>query len=276
MNLKLMLLASDPEYAYEAEQAGVDRIFYDLEYLGKRERQRGRNTVLSNNTVDGIQAVRSVLTKSQLLVRTNPINPYLEDEVNRCIEYGADILMLPMVVDAEDARNFVYLVSGRAKVCVMIETPQALCRIHDICDVDGVDEIFVGLNDLHIGMGLTFMFELLSGGLIEYMANIFREKEISFGFGGIAKIGEGLLPADNILGEHYRLGSQSVILSRTFKNHSDVTNSNYDVDLKKEIKLVRQKEHELLNWCEKDFERNFHIVCEKTNEVVAMIHSNSG
>ena len=38
-----------------------------------------------------------------------------------------------------------------------------------------------------------------------------------FGFGGIARIGEGDLPSDNILGEHVRLGSQSVILSRTFK-----------------------------------------------------------
>lgn len=40
---------------------------------------------------------------------------------------------------------------------------------------------------------------------------------IPFGFGGIARIGEGDLPSDYILGEHVRLGSTSVILSRTFK-----------------------------------------------------------
>ena len=37
-----------------------------------------------------------------------------------------------------------------------------------------------------------------------------------FGFGGIARLDEGLLPGRVVLGEHLRLGSGSVILSRTF------------------------------------------------------------
>ena len=37
-----------------------------------------------------------------------------------------------------------------------------------------------------------------------------------FGFGGIARLGEGLLPGRDVLAEHLRLGSQAVILSRTF------------------------------------------------------------
>ncbi len=73
----LMILASTPEDALSAQKAGVDRIFYNLEYIGKTERQRGRNTVKYYNDIDSIPAVREALTTSELLVRTNPItNPY--------------------------------------------------------------------------------------------------------------------------------------------------------------------------------------------------------
>ena len=44
-DFNLMILASTPEDALSAQEAGVDRIFYDLEYIGKAERQRGRDTV---------------------------------------------------------------------------------------------------------------------------------------------------------------------------------------------------------------------------------------
>lgn len=73
--IKLMILASTPSEAIDAQNAGIDRVFYDLEYIGKAERQRGRNTVKSMNSIDDIPKVRSVVTTSELLVRTNPITP---------------------------------------------------------------------------------------------------------------------------------------------------------------------------------------------------------
>lgn len=103
------------------------------------------------------------------------------------------------------------MVDDRAKICIMIETAAAMSRLDKILAVPGVDELFIGLNDLHISMGLTFMFELLSDGLVEYIANKCNNVGMPFGFGGIARIGEGDLPSDNILGEHVRLGSTSVI-----------------------------------------------------------------
>lgn len=217
MSIKLMILTADPLFAIEAEQAGIDRIFYDLEYINKRERQAGRNTVLSENKVDGIAAVKEVLTTAELLVRVNPIHQYSKMEIDESIKHGADILMLPMVLDANDVKQFVEIVDGRAKTCVMIETTQSMTRINSILEQKGVDEIFIGLNDLHIGLGLKFMFEILGGGLVEYMASRCNARGIPFGFGGIARIGDGTLPAEMILGEHIRLCSSSVILSRTFK-----------------------------------------------------------
>lgn len=68
-HLKLMILCDDPESAQMAENAGIDRIFYDLEYIGKAERQHGRNTVKSNNKIDDLPALRKVIKNSELLVQ---------------------------------------------------------------------------------------------------------------------------------------------------------------------------------------------------------------
>ncbi len=238
-HLKLMILCDDAESAIKAQEAGVDRIFFDMEYVGKAERQHGRNAVLSHNSIETIPFIRKVLDKSELLVRTNPIGAYTEMEVDKAIAYGADVLMLPMVMDQHDAETFVKYVNGRAKVCIMIETAAAMARLDKILAVPGVDELFIGLNDLHISMGLTFMFELLNDGLIEYIADKCNKAGMPFGFGGIARIGEGMLPSDNILGEHVRLGSQSVILSRTFKGIMDANSR--PIDLKEEVQKVRDR-----------------------------------
>ena len=45
-----------------------------------------------------------------------------------------------------------------------------------------------------------------------------KMKGIPYGFGGIAALGEGKLPSEQIIVEHYRLGSSCVILSRSFCN----------------------------------------------------------
>jgi len=102
------------------------------------------------------------------------------------------------------------------------------------------------------------MFEVLSGGLVEYIAEKCNKRKVKFGFGGIARIGDGILPAEYILGEHYRLGSNSVILSRTFKG-----NDNYDLEL--EVKKVRNREKEFTNWKESQYIENMGIVIEKVN-----------
>ena len=254
--LKLMILCDDAESALDAQKAGVDRVFYDLEYIGKAERQHGRNAVLSHNSIENIPSIRRVLSTSELLVRSNPIHAYSKMEVEKAIEYGADVLMLPMVMDQHDVETYVNFVKGRAKVCIMIETAAAMARLDKILAVPGVDELFIGLNDLHISMGLTFMFELLNDGLVEYIANKCNKANMPFGFGGIARIGEGMLPSDNILGEHVRLGSSSVILSRTFKGVVGVDANARPVDLKEEVEKVRTRLIEIGKWTNEDHLNN--------------------
>ena len=55
--LTLMYITNSPEIALIAQANGVKRIWVDLETLGKEERQKGRNTVKSNHTVEDVRAI---------------------------------------------------------------------------------------------------------------------------------------------------------------------------------------------------------------------------
>lgn len=264
--MKLMLLTGNPKFAKKAENCGVDRIFLDLEYINKADRQKGRNTFITQNTVEDVAPLRKVLNKAELLVRVNPINPLSKNEIDAVCEAGADLIMLPMVYDDEDVKMFVKLVDGRAKTVPMIETAQSMARLDDILAVNGIDEIYIGLNDLHISLGLSFMFEILSGGLMDYMSQKITAKGIPFGFGGMAKIGEGILPAQKILAEHYRLGSSAVILSRMFRNETD-TQGKKVLDLGEEITKIRAEEKRFTDWSKKDYLDNHKEIVELVKKI---------
>lgn len=222
MALKLMYITNRPEIAQIAESSGVDRIFVDLEYIGKEKRQGGMDTVKNHHTIKDVENVKNAISVSDLLVRVNPIHDAAEgyasskEEIDAVLYAGADNIMLPYFKSAEEVGQFVEMVSGRAKTIPLVETPEAVNVIEDIMKIDGIDEFYIGLNDLSLGYGKNFMFELIENGTVEKLADRFRENNIPFGFGGIAALGKGLLPAEYLIKEHYRLGSSSVMLSRSF------------------------------------------------------------
>lgn len=120
-------------------------------------------------------------------------------------------------------------------------------------------------------MGLTFMFELLSDGLVEYIALKCNKAGKPFGFGGIARIGEGDLPSDNILGEHVRLGSSSVILSRTFKGVVGVDTNAHPIDLKEEVEKVCIRLEKINKWTKNQHIENRKIIAESVDKVIYKI-----
>lgn len=228
MSLKLMYITNKPEIAQIAESAGVDRIFVDLEYIGKSDRQGGMDTVQSRHTIDDVKKIKSSINSSDLLVRVNPIHDATDgycsskDEIDQVIDNGADILMLPYFKNERDVEKFLRMVNGRTRTIPLVETPEAVDSIDKILKMDGIDEIFIGLNDLSLGYNKKFMFELLSDGTVEYLCQKFKKHNIPYGFGGIASLGKGLLPSECIIKEHYRLGSTCSILSRSFCNISHI------------------------------------------------------
>lgn len=156
MMLKLMYITNKPELAVKAQMAGIDRIFIDLEKNGKLERQGHLDTHISDHCMSDISEVRKVINSAELLVRVNPPYAGTKDEVDKCIELGADIIMLPMFKSRKEVEAFVGCVDKRAKVCLLLETSEAMVRVNDIVEVEGVDEIHVGLNDLHFKLRFEF------------------------------------------------------------------------------------------------------------------------
>ena len=228
MALSLMYITNKPQIAEIAESAGVDRIFVDMEYIGKADRQGGMDTVQNHHTVEDVKTIAQTIKKAKLLVRINPIHEkskdYIssEEEIDRAIKNGADILMLPYFKTVREVETFLRFVNGRVKTMLLLETPEAVGVVDDILKLKGIDEIFVGLNDLSLGYGKKFMFELLRDGTVEELCYKFKKANIPYGFGGIAALGKGDLPAEKIIIEHYRMGSTSVILSRSFCNTNEV------------------------------------------------------
>ena len=214
--LKLMFITNNPNVAAAAQNAGTDRIFIDMEYIGKEKRQKGLNTVKNHHTVSDVKAVRKVLNKSSLLVRVNPIHNNSRQEINDTIAAGADIIMLPMWKSTQDVVQFADLVGNRAKKILLLETKEACACLKDVLELNCADEIHIGLNDLRLSLGKKFIFEPVADGTVEKIVNVIKPYKIPYGFGGFGIPGEGILPADLIMAEHYRLGSSMAILSRSF------------------------------------------------------------
>jgi len=267
--MNYILITNDIDTAVYAQNCGVDRIMVDLEIIGKNERQGHLNTVISNHNLEDVKNVRSVLSKSDLLVRVNPIHNTSKEEIDEVIRLGADIVMLPMFTTPKEVKEFVSIVNGRATVNLLLETPQALVRIDEILSISGIDEIHIGLNDLHLGIGLKFMFELLSGGIVEYLSDKINAAKLKFGFGGIARLGQGMLDSSLILSEHHRLNSKMVILSRDFyggaKTYIEFKES---VDLKFEVDNIRKYIDSLEYITNEKLHQNKLAVKEKVNQIV--------
>lgn len=214
--IDLIQITHDPDFARRCDALDGMRLWVDLERNGKAERQAGRNTFISTHTLEDVGRVKAVLRHSRLMVRVNPLNPDTDTEVNAVLAQGADLLMLPMFTEAWELQAFCAIVAGRAPVVALLETAGAFESLPEWIGTPGLEEVYVGLNDLHLSMGLHFMFEPLALGLVDTVARMTRAQGLRFGFGGIARLDEGLLPGRDVLAEHLRLGSRTVILSRTF------------------------------------------------------------
>ena len=227
-----MYITNKPAVAEIAEQAGVDWIFLDMEFIGKDARQGGLDTVQNHHTVKDVANIKAAVKKAKVLVRVNPIHealpdyPSSKDEIDATIKAGADIVMLPFFKTVEEIKQFINYVDGRAKTLLLMETVEAANHVDEILEVPGIDMIHLGLNDMHLELGMKFMFELLANGTVEKLGKKIEAKGIPFGFGGIATLDGGALPGSMVLKEHVRLGSSMVIVSRSFCNTDVVTDLN--------------------------------------------------
>ena len=233
-------ITNDPDFAAFAVRCGVARIMVDLERHGKQERQGGLGTFISDHVAADVAIVRRAVPRAELIVRINPLHDASATEIDQAVADGASHLMLPMFRRADEVAQFVAWVAGRAHTLALLETRDALDSLPQWAGLNGLDEIYVGLNDLHRELGLRFMFQPLADGVVDRVANVAKQHGKRFGFGGIARLDEGLLPGRVVLGEHLRLGSGSVILSRTFnRERIEAPESDWQTIYAEQIRSLR-------------------------------------
>ena len=257
MFLTLMYITNNTDVALIAEKNGVNRVWIDMETLGKEERQKDRDSVKSHHTVQDVREIKRILTKAELMVRVNPWNENSQKEIEEVISAGADVIMLPMWKTPDEARSFISLINGRTKTCLLLETKEAVECIDQVLQDKLPDEIHIGLNDLHLSYGMDFLFEPLANGMVEKLCKKSRKAGIPYGFGGVAKIGEGDLPSQKIIAEHYRLGSTIAILSRSFCKIDNVNNINeIEKVFSNNMKEIRHCENQVTNFSQNELEKN--------------------
>ena len=171
-----------------------------------------------------------------------------------------------------EVNSFLETVNGRVRTTLLLETKEAVEIVDDVLENPLIDDIHIGLNDLHLSYGLTFMFELLSNGVVESLCRKFKAKGIPYGFGGIARIGEGMLPAERIIMEHYRLGSTRAILSRSFCNTEliqdiDEIRQTFEINMKE----LNEYEISLASKTPDDFSENKKALKHAVSDIVAHI-----
>jgi hypothetical protein len=254
-NFVLTLFTNDVELARRADEAGVNRIGLDLERIGKAERQGYLKTWISDHEENQLSALRQTLRKAKLFVRTEPIHAGLREEIDRLIEAGAEVLMLPMFKTVQEAATFIELIAGRAEVSLLVETAAAAVRIDEIVQLEGIDEIHIGLNDLYLSLGLKNHFELLRFEFMNMLSEAVYEAGIPFGFGGIARVKDERLPmpSDLVYAQYPRLRADRALVSRVF------VSPNYSrLDLTQEVAAFRSRmdewyerpEQELIRACD--------------------------
>lgn len=156
----------DPQATEILGNAGFDLVVLDL--------QHGFVTEASlSGQLDALAR-----TTSHAAVR---VAGHLPHQIMRCLDLGADGVVIPLVETASDAAHLVatarYAPAGhrswgplwaqlgrhqpeppegdsRAAVIVMIETAAGLENVETIAAVDGVDALYVGPNDLALSLGL--------------------------------------------------------------------------------------------------------------------------
>lgn len=249
--IELIYLTNIIDEVKIVDNLSVDWVFCDLEYIGKNIRQKGRDTIISKHSLKDVKNISSVIQNSKLIVRTNPIGEWSANELNALRKIPKiDMLMLPYFKEVSEVERFLELIYYHdSEPCLLIETMGAINNLDKILDLHKFKYVHIGLNDIHIERKTISMFEPFADGLLDKISKILLKKNQKFGIGGIGKIDLNLKPsAESILIEHKRLGSEGVILSRTFKGVFNNNVANFSNQLEDSINNLRKAEKRILNY----------------------------
>jgi len=240
---RLTLITADPALAAAADRAGVDRIGLDLEKLGKEARQAGAATRLSDHDWKDFAAIAPALARADLFARLDPLHPGTPGEIERALQAGVRVLMLPFFHGADEVDRFVRLVGRRAQVVILLETAAASLRVRDVLAVPGIDEVMLGLNDLRLQFGVRSHFEVLASPLLDALAAEAHRAGIPLSLGGLARPDDTTLPVapDLVYAQFPRLGATGAWIARSFFRESGLRGSASATDIGPAIAAIRRR-----------------------------------
>jgi hypothetical protein len=239
------MIVDDPAIARFVATNGVDTLFVDLERHGKQERQGHLPSWKSGQGAEDISKIRNAAPDADLLVRINPWHEGSAEEIADAIGRGADKIMLPMFRTIGELESFFKAVGDKAQPVPLFETAASLEIAREACGRLPMSLVHIGMNDLHLDLGNRFMFEPLADGVLEEPCAAFRAAGIEFGVGGLARVREGIVGPEFLLGEHARLGSTGAILSRTFHRNAETLEELVaSTDFAAEVALLRATFHD--------------------------------
>ena len=95
--INLFYITNNVVEAQIVDNLDIDWIFIDLESIGKKDRQDGQNTVLSNHNINDIPKIKSKVKNTKILVRCNPIGKWSKEEFDEINLRGSEMnmVMLP-------------------------------------------------------------------------------------------------------------------------------------------------------------------------------------
>jgi hypothetical protein len=274
--INLFYITNNILEAQIVDKLNIDWIFIDLETVGKKERQIGRNTVMSDHSISDVQKIRKVVNNTKILVRCNPIGTHSQKEIEEINKTsGIDIVMLPFFKTVKEVKMFIeYLDTSKVEPTLLIETTSAIDNLNEILKIYPFKYVHIGLNDIHIERKTSFMFEPYVDGLLERTVKILNNNNVNFGIGGIGKIGSDLLPTPEcIINEHTRLNSSGVILSRSFKgDFSEESKEFFETELTDAVIKFRESEKYSKTLDENMLLENYYLLKNDINKVVKNIN----
>jgi hypothetical protein len=147
--------------------------------------------------------------------------------------------MLPYYTTKLHLIKFFNLIKDPKKAILLCESKQSYINFESLHNDFNPYLIFMGLNDLHIDLNLSFMFEILLDPLFELISKKIIGKSY-FGFGGISNLNGGLIKGEYIALEHKFFNSDFVILSRSFFKNVSINESYHNL---LDIQKIFKEEH---------------------------------
>lgn len=271
--INLFYITNNIVEAKIVDNLDIDWIFIDLETMGKKDRQIGRDTVLSNHSITDISRIKNIIHNTKILVRCNPIGEWSKnefDEIN-CLDAEIDMVMLPFFKTRDEVKIFIDLLdTSKIKPALLVETLDAIANLEEILKLFPFEYVHIGLNDLNIERGTVSMFEPFVDGLMSKVTSILRNNNQNFGIGGIGKIGSNIFPTPEcLINEHLRLKSNGVILSRSFKGTFTEEQKNiFKMELAKSVIDLRKYEKKAKNFNNKQLKESYELMSNDINRVI--------